>query len=100
MSLGSLCFGFLSSPGLLSAEKLDFVISTPLSNRSCLCAAPGEQDGATWAEKSHPNGPKWPRRGKSEESGQSSLAGRFGLAVNVMELTGNQPKVKSSQVKA
>ena len=29
----------------------------PLEQKLSL-AAPGEQDGATWAEKSHPNGPK------------------------------------------
>ena len=68
----------------------------PLEQKLSL-AAPGEQDGATWAEKSHPNGPKWPRRGKSEGSGQSSLAGRFGLAVGAMEITATQPRLKSSR---
>ena len=55
------------------------------------------QVGATWAEKLSPIGPKWPRRGKSEGSGQSNLAGQFGLAVKVMETIGNQPRSKSSQ---
>ena len=55
------------------------------------------QVGATWPEKLSPIGPKWPRRGKSEGSGQSNLAGQFGLAVKVMEKIANQPRTKSSQ---
>ena len=68
----------------------------PLKQKLSL-AAPGEQDGAIWAQKSHPNNPKLPRRGKSEGSGQSSWPCRFGLAVNFMERTGNQPRTKSDQ---
>ena len=55
------------------------------------------QVGATWPEKLSPIGPKWPRRGKSEGSGQSNLAGQFGLAVKVMDRIGTQPRRKSRQ---
>ena len=58
---------------------------------------PGTQVGATWAEKSSPIGPDWLPSGKSEGSGQSSLAGGFGLAVEAMEIIANQPRPKSSR---
>ena len=74
-----------TSLGVPDEEKLVFRESTPLSSGLASFAGPGVQVGATWAKKSHPNGPKWPGRGKSEGSGQSSLAGRFGLAVRVLE---------------
>ena len=83
---------FLPSLRLLYAEKLDFRISTPLPHGMLCFEGPGTQVGATWAEKSSTTGPEWPRSGKSEGAGQSSLAGRLGLAVRVMEL-----KRKSSE---
>ena len=97
LSLGGLCLGFLLTLGLLYAEKLDLVISMPLSSGMAVCAGPGVQVGATWAEKSSPIGPEWPRSGKAEGSGQSSLTGRFGLAVGAMGITGTQPRLKSSR---
>ena len=53
MSLGSLCFGFLSSPGLLYAEKLVFVISTPLSYRSCFLCRSWRARWSHLGQKSH-----------------------------------------------
>ena len=91
-SLGNLCSGFLSRLGLLYAEKLDLAISMPLSSGIAVCAGPGVRVGATGAEKSRPSGPKWLRRAKSEWPGPSSWADQFGLAVNVMEMTANQPE--------
>ena len=58
------------------------------------------QVGATWAEKLSPIGPEWPRSGKLEGSGQSSLAGRFGLAVELWELLGNGRNPAQTQVEA
>ena len=43
-------------------------------------AGPGIQVGATWDQKSSPSGPEWTRRLSPEQSGQSSLAVRLGLA--------------------
>ena len=68
MSLGGLCCVLLSSLGLLYEEKFVFRESTPLSSGLASYAGPGVQVGATWAKKSHPNGPKWLRRGS--QSGQ------------------------------
>ena len=62
----------------------------PICSGIATFEGPATQLGATWAEKSSPMGPDWLPSGKSEGSGQSSLAGRCGLAVNVMEPTGNQ----------
>ena len=76
--------------GLLYAEKLDLVISMSLSGGMAVCAGPGVQVGATWAEKSSPIGPEWPRSGKLEGSGQLRLAGGFGLAVKLWELPANR----------
>ena len=67
LSLGGLCLGFLSTLGLLYAEKLDLAISMPLSSGIAVCAGPGVQVGATGAEKSRPSGPKWLRRAKSSK---------------------------------
>ena len=92
LSLGTLCLGFLSTLGLLYAEKLDLAISMPLSSGIAVCAGPGVRVGATGAEKSRPSGPKWLRRAKSEWPGPSSWADQFGLAVNVMEIIGNNWK--------
>ena len=97
LSLGRLCLRFLPSLRLLDAEKLYFRISTPLPHGMLCFEGPGTQVGATWAEKSSPLGPKRPRSGKSEGSGQSNLVGRLSLAVEVMEPTGNHPSPKSSQ---
>ena len=97
LSLGRLCCVLLSSLGLLYEEKSDSRGSTPLSSGLASFAGPGVQVGATWAQKSHPNGPKWPRRGKSEWPGQSSLADQFSLAIRVMETAPPQPRLKSSQ---
>ena len=58
----------LSSLGLLYEEKFVFREATPLSSGLASFAGPGVQVGATWAKKSHPNGPKWLRRGS--QSGQ------------------------------
>ena len=87
----------LSSLGLLYEEKSGSLESTPLLHGIVCFEGPGTQVGATWAEKSSPIGPEWPRSGKSERSGQSSWPCRFGLAVNVMERTATQPKIKSSR---
>ena len=97
LSLDRLCLRFLPSLRPLHAEKLYFRISTPLLHGMLCFEGPGTQVGATWAEKSRPTGAAWPRSGKSEGSGQSSLAGQFGVAVKVMETVGNQPRPKSSQ---
>ena len=43
-------------------------------------AGPGIQVRATWDQKSSPSGPEWTRRLSPEQSGQSSLAVRLGLA--------------------
>ena len=50
LSLGGLCLGFLSTLGLLYAEKLDLAISMPLSSGSASFAGLGVQVGATWAK--------------------------------------------------
>ena len=97
LSLGGLSLGFLPSLRLLYAEKLDFRISTPVPHGMLCFEGPGTQVGATWAEKPSTTGPEWPRSGKSEGSGQSSLVGRFGLAVEAMGITANQPRPKSSR---
>ena len=97
LSLGTLSLGFLPSLRLLYAEKLDFHISTPLPDGMLCFEGPGTQVRATLAEKSTPIGPEWPRSGKSERSGQSNLGGRCGLAVGAMEITGTQPRLKSSR---
>ena len=97
LSLGRLCLRFLPSLRLLYAEMLYFRISTPLHHGMLCFEGPGTQVGATWAEKLSPIGPKWPRRGESEGSGQSNLAGRFCLAAKVMETVANQPRIESSQ---
>ena len=70
------------------------MISMPLCSGIATFEGPATQLGATWAENSSPIGPEWSRRVKSEGSGQSSLAGRFGLAVGAMEIIGTQPKTK------
>ena len=72
-------------------------MSTTFFNGLTIIAGPGTQVGATWAEKSTPMGPEWPRSGKSEGSGQSSLARQFGLAVKAMGITATQPRLKSGQ---
>ena len=95
LSLGRLCLRFLPSLRLLYAEKLDFLISTPLQHGMLCFEGPGTQVGATWAEKSSTTGPEWPRSGKSERSGQSSFTGRCGLAVEAMERTANQAETAS-----
>ena len=97
LSLGGLCLGFLSTLGLLYAEKLDLAISLPFSSGIAVCAGPGVRVGATWRIKSHPNGPKWPRSAKSEWPRPSSWAGRFSLAVGVMGTAGPQPRLTSGQ---
>ena len=89
----------LGCAGLFCAilfEKCELCNSMPLERNRYYCRS-WPQAGATWAEKLSPIGPKWPRRDKSEGSGQSNLAGQFGLAVKVMEKIGNQPRLKSSQ---
>ena len=98
LSLGGLCLGFLSTLGLLYAEKLDLAISMPLSSGIAVCAGPGVRVGATWAEKSRPSGPKWLRRAKSEWPGPSSWADQFGPAVNVMEMLCKGPQTSQTQV--
>ena len=70
LSLGKLCLCFLLNLRLLYAEKLYFRISTPLPHGMLCFEGPGTQVRATWAEKSSPLGPKLPRSGKSEGSGQ------------------------------
>ena len=100
MSLGSLCFGFLSSPGLLSAEKFDFLMSTPLSNRSCLCAAPGEQDGATWAKSLTQSRSEWRKVASKGQVGVKFGGSVRGAVVELWErpeTDGPQPQIKSSQ---
>ena len=91
LSLGTLCLGFLSTLGLLYAEKLDLAISMPLSSGIAVCAGPGVRVGAIWVQTPRPNGPKWFRKARPEWPGQASLAGRPGLAVNVMRIIGTQP---------
>ena len=78
-------------------KKCDLCISTPLTHGIAIIAGPGIQVAATWAEKSSPIGPKWPRRGQSEGSGQSSLADRFSLAVKVMDRAATLADLTSSQ---
>ncbi len=97
LSLGRLSLGFLQSLRVLYTEKLDFRISTPLPHGMLCFEGPGTQVGATWAEKSSPTGPACARRGKSEGSGQSSFAGRCGLAVKVMGTAGTQARLASSR---
>ena len=98
LSLGGFRLGFLPTLGLLYAEKLDLANSMPLLSGMAVCARPGDQVGATCAQKSHPIGPEWRRSGKSEGAGQSSLAGRFGLAVRVMEINGNHAETIGNQI--
>ena len=74
LSLGGLCLGFLSTLGLLYAEKLDLAISMPLSSGIAVCAGPGVQVGATWA-KSPVRSPKSCLEVPSQ-SGQDSQVGR------------------------
>ena len=69
----------------------------PLSNGIAVSAGPGGHVGAAWVQKSPRKAPKWTRRARSEQPGQSSLAGRLGLAVKVMEIIGNQPRSKPGQ---
>ena len=95
LSLGKLSLGFLPSFRLLYEEKLDFRKSTPLPHGMLCFEGPGTQVGATWTEKSSTTGPEWPRSCKSEGSGQSSWAGRIGLAAGAMEITRNQPGITS-----
>ena len=71
----------------------------PLSSGIAVIAGPGAQVGATWAEKSSPIGPKWFRSGKLEGSGQLSLAGGFGLVVELWELLANGRDPAQNQVK-
>ena len=66
-------------------EKRGLYNSMPLCSGSATFASPGAQVAATWAQKSESNGPKL----KSQGPGQSSLAGRFGLAGGVMQRLGN-----------
>ena len=94
LSLGRLCLRFLPSLRLFK-EKLYFRISTPLPHGMLCFEGPGTQVGATWAEKSSPIGPEWPRSAKSERSGQSSLPGRCGLAVGAMGTAANQAEITS-----
>ena len=96
-SLGRLSVGFLPSLRRLYEEKLDFRILTPLPHGMLCFEGPGTQVGATWAEKSSTTSPEWPRSGKSEGSGQSSCAGRYGRAVKVMERAATQAEITSSQ---
>ena len=97
LSLGKLSLSFLLSLQLLYAEKLDFRISTPLLHGMLCFEGPGTQVGATWAEKSSPISPKLPRGGKSDGSGQLSVADRFGSAVGAMDRIGTQAETTSSQ---
>ena len=97
LSLGRLSSGFLQNLRLLYAEKLDFLISTPLPHGMLCFEGPGTQVGATWTEKSRPIGPEWPRSAKSVRSGQSSLPGRCGLAVEAMGITGNHARLESGR---
>ena len=96
-SLGRLSSSFLPSLWLLYEEKLDFRISTPLPHGMLCFEGPGTQVGAIRAEKSCTTGPEWPRSGKSERSGQSSVTGRCGLAVEAMETAATQAHLTSSQ---
>ncbi len=91
-NLGSACSVFHNFVG-----KVRFVYFDSALERNRYYGRSGPQVGATWAEKLSPIGPEWPRIGKSEGSGQSSLVGRFGLAVEAMEITGNHPRTKSRQ---
>ena len=100
VSLGRICLRFLPSLRLLYAEKLYFRISTPLPHGMLCFEGPGTQVGATWAEKSSPIEPEWRRSSKLEGSGQSSLAGRLGLAVKLWELLGNGRTSAQNQVKS
>ena len=89
--------GFAGSVYLKFIGKVRFVYFNASPNRIEVIASPGTQVAATRAEKSSPIGPKWPRGGKSDGSGQSSVADRFGFAVGAMLTTGKQPRLKSSR---
>ena len=90
LSLGGLCLGFLSTLGLLYAEKLDLVISMPLSSGMAVCAGPGVQVGATWAEsraRSVQNGLEG-----ACQRGQDSQVSQVGLVLlsKLWELSANR----------
>ena len=87
----------IETPRKNTTDRGSNVVATQLPHGIAIIAGPGTQVAATWAEKSSPIGPKWPRGGKSEGSGQSDLAGQCGLAVKAMQIIGNQPRIKSSQ---
>ena len=95
-------FGFnLGSAGSVFHNfvgKVRFVYFDSTLERNRYYGRSRPQVGATWAEKLSPIGPEWRRSGKLERSEQSSLAGRFGLAVEVMERDGNQPEITSRRM--
>ena len=79
LSLGGLCLGFLSTLGLLYAEKLDLAILMPLSSGIAVCAGSAVQVGATWAKsavRSPKSGLEVPR-----QSGQDRQVGPVGLVL-------------------
>mgnify|MGYP000394751127 CR=1 FL=1 len=71
----------------------------PLSSEITVCAGPGNQVGALGGKSPTARRSGGPRSGKAEGSGQSSWPCRFGLAVNVMGLTENQPNQIKSELK-
>ena len=75
------------------AEKDELCFSIPFLSGMAAFASPGAQVGATWAQQTESNGSKLQVGG----GGQSSLAGRFGLAGGVMEITPTPPRLKSSR---
>ena len=78
-------------------ERSGFVILVPRLSETTTFEGLAAQKSTIWSQRSRPNGPKSPRRGKSEGPGQSSLAARFRLVVGVMELDGKQAGIKSSR---
>ena len=74
-------------------------ISTPLSNRSCFCAAPGGQDGATWAKSLTQSRSEW-RKGCLEGASRSkvwTVSAR--CSVGVMETAGNGRNSAGTHIK-
>ena len=73
-------------------------IDASLERNRCLC----KSGQPSWSHLGRKVAPKWFKvasKGMSERSGQSSFAGRLGLAVKAMEIAGNRRTAARPQVK-
>ncbi len=98
-SEGSTRGGLIATLGSVSVffssffvEMCDFMISMPLCSGIAVLGGPGDQVGATWAQKLRPNGPKelsgTVRKAKPGDFVRSSAR----YFVSVMETSQNQPE--------